>query len=131
MVNSLLEESMCQSVSKYSISRKTFFPEKNIFEISMVWGVYTSSVYVVIWIEEILRREIYKWKAKRNNCWGRITPVIEKMNNLWLNNVCKNILFKYQSSNFTEQNFPLNLFSINVTKSAVSCGSDHIFWRDS
>ena len=58
MVNSLLEESMCQSVSECSISRKTFFPEKNIFEISMVWRVYTSSVYVVIWIEEILRREI-------------------------------------------------------------------------
>ena len=27
--------------------------------------------------------------------------------------------------------FPLNIFSVNVTKSAVSCGSGHLYWRNS
>ena len=27
-------------------------------------------------------------------------------------------------------NFPLTIFSVNVTKSAVSCGFGHIYWRN-
>ena len=30
-----------------------------------------------------------------------------------------------------ELSFPLTVFSVNVTKSAVSCGLGHIYWRNS
>ena len=42
----------------------------------------------------------------------------------------KNILKKTKHSLCKKWSFPLRIYSVNVTKSAVSCGFGHIYWRN-
>ena len=72
-------------------------------------------------------------KRNRKNCIGTIIK--------WMNELCFTVvvlnLNKFLTIDFNKQilnkkwNFPLRISSVNVTKSAVSCGFDHIYWRNS
>ena len=52
------------------------------------------------------------------------TVVVLSLNKFWTIDVNKQILHKKWS-------FPLRISLVNVTKSAVSCGFGHIYWRNS
>ena len=119
---SLMENFFCAAISStqnmVSLKLLTFYPKDT--------RVFCKNLVVILSSRHHLRRLFCKENVLRNFSFNLVISLKK-----YFLHSCKSFSKHLDQMSLNKKwSFPLSISSVNVTKSAVSCGFGHIYWRN-